>query len=163
MAEYIVMPKLGFDMREGILNQWLKSVGDPVSRGEVVAEIESDKATLDLETQVDGILLHLIEKDGAIVPIGAHMAIVGAEGEDFSQMLSVAANIEGIEYDVGEDAEGNAIEGAAQTTPAAVESAPDDSSEFPRGVKATPVAWWPISPAMGAATCSWRRWIASRC
>ncbi len=46
MAEFIVMPKLGFDMREGVLNQWLKSVGDTVNRGEVIAEIESDKATL---------------------------------------------------------------------------------------------------------------------
>ena len=64
MAEFIVMPKLGFDMREGVLNQWLKNVGDPVSRGEVVAEIESDKATLDLEAQANGILLHLIEKGG---------------------------------------------------------------------------------------------------
>ena len=77
MADFIVMPKLGFDMREGVLNQWLKNIGDPVSRGEVVAEIESDKATLDLEAQTDGVLLHLLEKDGALVPVGAHMAIVG--------------------------------------------------------------------------------------
>jgi pyruvate dehydrogenase E2 component (dihydrolipoamide acetyltransferase) len=87
MAEYVVMPKLGFDMREGVLNTWLKSVGDTVSRGDVLAEIESDKATLELESQVEGTLLALLEDPGAIVPVGANVAIVGEPGEDISAML----------------------------------------------------------------------------
>jgi pyruvate dehydrogenase E2 component (dihydrolipoamide acetyltransferase) len=91
MAEYIVMPKLGFDMREGVLNNWLKQVGDTVTKGEVVAEIESDKATLELESQVSGVLLKLIEEPGAVVPIGANLAIVGQEGEDVSGMDGGAA------------------------------------------------------------------------
>ena len=97
MAEFIVMPKLGFDMREGVLTQWLKEVGDSISHGEVVAEIESDKATLDLESQVEGVLLHRLEEDGAIVPIGANMAIVGEEGEDISTMLNANGSTESAE------------------------------------------------------------------
>ena len=137
MAEFIVMPKLGFDMREGVLNTWLKAVGDPVSRGEVVAEIESDKATLDLESTVEGTLLAILEDPGAVVPVGANMAIVGEEGEDISGMTD----------DGGAEEE----TAAAETEPAAAESQPDTtatqesgetavSAEFPAGVKATPVA-----------------------
>ncbi len=141
MAEYIVMPKLGFDMREGVLNQWLKEIGEPVTRGEVVAEIESDKATLDLESQVEGTLLHLIEEAGAIVPIGANMAIVGAEGEDISGMVDDTSGQNGAA------AEADKIEAPAETaeekTPAeAVQPQKSSavSAEFPDGVKATPVA-----------------------
>ncbi len=134
MAEFIVMPKLGFDMREGVLNQWLKSVGDTVSRGEVIAEIESDKATLDLEAQSAGVLLRLLEKDGAVVPVGAQMAIVGDEGEDISGML--AASTPGVEAESVEQ------EMVPEAAPAAVTAgaSPTASSEFPGGVKATPVA-----------------------
>jgi len=135
MAEFIVMPKLGFDMREGVLNQWLKDVGDPVSRGEVVAEIESDKATLDLESQANGILLHLIEKDGAVVPVGAHMAIVGEEGEDISGMMD--ANGNGASSETEKEA---AAPAAEPTTDPVDGEAPSTSTEFPGGVKATPVA-----------------------
>ena len=86
MAEYIVMPKLGFDMREGVLNNWLKKVGESINKGEVVAEIESDKATLELEAQVAGTLLHLLHGPGDVVPIGANLAIVGQPGEDVSAL-----------------------------------------------------------------------------
>jgi pyruvate dehydrogenase E2 component (dihydrolipoamide acetyltransferase) len=134
MAAFIVMPKLGFDMREGLLNQWLKEVGDLVSRGEVVAEIESDKATLELESQVEGQLLHLIEKDGAIVPIGAQMAIVGQDGEDISEMLAAIGN--------GDRSDSPEEEATAEAAPEPVQadSSTTVSSEFPGGVKATPIA-----------------------
>lgn len=134
MAAFIVMPKLGFDMREGLLNQWLKEVGDLVSRGEVVAEIESDKATLELESQVEGQLLHLIEKDGAIVPIGAQMAIVGQDGEDISEMLAAIGN--------GDRSDSLEEEATAEAAPEPVQadSSTTVSSEFPGGVKATPIA-----------------------
>ena len=77
MAEFIVMPKLGFDMREAVLNSWLKKVGDPVTKGEIIAEIESDKATLELEAQATGTLLHLLAESGDVMAIGANLAIVG--------------------------------------------------------------------------------------
>lgn len=140
MADYVVMPKLGFDMREGVLNQWLKAVGDQVTRGEVIAEIESDKATLELESQLDGVLLQILEDAGAIVPVGANLAIVGEEGEDFSDLIS--------DEEAGETTETAppvVTEEAPSTTQApaangAAQQAPTVSSEFPEGVKATPVA-----------------------
>lgn len=135
MAEYIVMPKLGFDMREGELNRWLKEVGETVTRGEVVAEIESDKATLDLESQVDGTLLHVIEEAGAIVPIGANMAIVGEEGEDISAMVEDASSSDGAAAE-----EAAPAEAAEESAPAKEAKPAVVSSEFPGGVKATPVA-----------------------
>lgn len=138
MAEFIVMPKLGFDMREGVLNQWLKEVGDSISRGEVVAEIESDKATLDLESQTEGVLLKKLEEPGAIVPIGANMAIVGQKGEDISGMVGDS----GAEAaPAGEEAEPEVQAESAEAPPAAAsEKSAAVSGEFPGGVKATPVA-----------------------
>lgn len=161
MAEYVVMPKLGFDMREGVLNNWLKQVGDTITKGEVVAEIESDKATLELESQVSGVLLKLLEEPGAIVPIGANLAIVGQEGEDVSGMSAggAAAASNGQEAKVEEKPAQSQAETPAQATtgPAAqarptpqgteeAEEADDQepsaepSTEYPDGVKATPVA-----------------------
>ena len=67
MAEFVVMPKLGFDMREGELVSWVKQVGDQVNKGDIVAEIESDKATLELESQVSGVLLKTLYEPGAVV------------------------------------------------------------------------------------------------
>jgi pyruvate dehydrogenase E2 component (dihydrolipoamide acetyltransferase) len=143
MAQYVVMPKLGFDMREGVLNQWVKSVGEPISRGEVIAEIESDKATLELESQVEGVLLHVLEDAGAIVPVGANLAIVGEEGEDISAMLDGKSAVDS-EDTVTETAAESAAESAptktAPPTNGAGQAAPVVSSEFPEGVKATPVA-----------------------
>jgi pyruvate dehydrogenase E2 component (dihydrolipoamide acetyltransferase) len=91
MAEYIVMPKLGFDMREGVLVSWLKQVGEQVQKGDVVAEIESDKATLELESQVSGTLLKTLAEAGDVVPIGGNLAIVGEQGEDVSAMADGSA------------------------------------------------------------------------
>ncbi|MBP9503530.1 MAG: 2-oxo acid dehydrogenase subunit E2 [Candidatus Promineofilum sp.] len=137
MAEYIVMPKLGFDMREGVLNTWLKKVGDPVSKGDVVAEIESDKATLELESHVSGTMLQLLHAPGDVVPVGANMAVVGAAGEA-----------------VAESPGGNGAAPAAEAKPAATTAVPAaptaatpeakpptaPDATFPGGVKATPVA-----------------------
>ena len=138
MAEYIVMPKLGFDMREGVLNQWLKDVGDSVARGEVVAEIESDKATLDLESQVEGVLLKVLQEDGAVVPVGAQMAIVGAQGEDISNLAATNGDSEElVEEAAPEPAQGTSPAAAQEAAPA---TEAQDFAEFPGGVRATPVA-----------------------
>lgn len=137
MAEYIVMPKLGFDMREGVLNTWLKDVGDLVNKGEVVAEIESDKATLDLEAQVEGTLLAFLEEAGAVVPIGANLAIVGQPGEDISSLKGGVSAVQ--KPATKEAAPAPAGTTAAATAPAAP-SGEAISAEFPAGVKATPIA-----------------------
>jgi pyruvate dehydrogenase E2 component (dihydrolipoamide acetyltransferase) len=143
MAEYVVMPKLGFDMREGVLNQWVKSIGEPISRGEVIAEIESDKATLELESQVEGILLQVLQEAGAVVPVGANLAIVGEEGEDISAMSdgrSTVAREDASTETAAEPTTESAQSKTAPPTNGSGQAVPAVSSEFPDGVKATPVA-----------------------
>jgi pyruvate dehydrogenase E2 component (dihydrolipoamide acetyltransferase) len=150
MAEYIVMPKLGFDMREAELVSWLKEEGEAVEKGEIVAEIESDKATLELEAQASGILLKKLEEAGAVVPVGGNIAIVGSEGEDISGMVGdagAAPPAEAAEPEEAPAAAEDAAPAAEAAAPAeeaeqAEEAAPSAavSDEFPGGVRATPVA-----------------------
>jgi len=81
MADIIHMPKLGFDMKEGTLVRWVKLEGEKVQKGDVIAEIETDKATVEVESNYTGVLLkHFVEAD-SIVPIGDPIASVGKEGE----------------------------------------------------------------------------------
>jgi len=75
------MPKLGFDMAEGTLVNWTKAVGDTINKGDVIAEIETDKATIEIEAQHGGTLLQFLAEPGEVVAVGAPIAYVGAEGE----------------------------------------------------------------------------------
>lgn len=81
MAETINMPKLGFDMAEGTLVRWVKDVGDAVNKGEVLAEIETDKATVEVESALSGTVLQLLVNQGDVVPVNAPIAIIGEAGE----------------------------------------------------------------------------------
>lgn len=81
MAETINMPKLGFDMAEGLLVRWVKQVGENINKGDVLAEIETDKATVEVESSASGVVLQHIVDQGTIVPINAPIAIVGQAGE----------------------------------------------------------------------------------
>ncbi len=81
MAETITMPKLGFDMAEGTLVRWVKQVGENIKKGDVLAEIETDKATVEVESSASGVILQLIVDQGSVVPVNAPIAVVGAEGE----------------------------------------------------------------------------------
>lgn len=81
MAETIKMPKLGFDMAEGMLVRWVKQVGEKINKGDVLAEIETDKATVEVESPAGGVVLSHIVDQGNMVPVNAPIAIVGAEGE----------------------------------------------------------------------------------
>jgi pyruvate dehydrogenase E2 component (dihydrolipoamide acetyltransferase) len=81
MAETINMPKLGFDMAEGLLVRWVKQVGETINKGDVLAEIETDKATVEVESPASGVVLSHIVDQGSIVPVNAPIAVVGAEGE----------------------------------------------------------------------------------
>ena len=81
MAETITMPKLGFDMQEGTLIRWVKSEGENVNKGDVLAEIETDKATVEVESSAGGIVRKLLVDQGAVVPIGAAIAIIGTKDE----------------------------------------------------------------------------------
>jgi pyruvate dehydrogenase E2 component (dihydrolipoamide acetyltransferase) len=81
MAETISMPKLGFDMQEGTLVRWVRTEGEAVNKGDVLAEIETDKATVEVESSASGIVRRLLVDQGAIVPIGAPIAIIGTADE----------------------------------------------------------------------------------
>lgn len=84
------MPKLSDTMTEGVVAEWTKKVGDKVSNGEVLAEIETDKATMEFESFYDGVLLHIGVEKGKAAPVNAILAIIGKEGEDISALLAGA-------------------------------------------------------------------------
>lgn len=90
MAEIVRMPKMSDTMTEGVIAKWHKKVGDTVKSGELMAEIETDKATMDYESFNTGTVLHLGAKEGEAVKINDVLAIVGNKGEDFSSLLAGA-------------------------------------------------------------------------
>ncbi|MEM6767066.1 MAG: pyruvate dehydrogenase complex dihydrolipoamide acetyltransferase [Bacteroidota bacterium] len=94
MAEIIRMPRLSDTMTEGVIAAWHKQVGEDVSSGDLLAEIETDKATMDLESFFDGKLLHIGVEEGKGIPVGELLAIIGEEGEDISPHLSAGAAAE---------------------------------------------------------------------
>ncbi|MGF1670778.1 MAG: pyruvate dehydrogenase complex dihydrolipoamide acetyltransferase [Balneolaceae bacterium] len=87
MAIKIEMPKLSDTMEEGVIAKWNVSEGDKVKSGDIIAEVETDKATMEVEVFDDGTILKLLVNEGDAVPLGGTMAIVGEEGEDISDML----------------------------------------------------------------------------
>ena len=88
MAEAIKMPKMSDTMTEGVLAKWHKKVGDKIKPGDVIAEIETDKATMDFESFQDGVLLYIGVEEGKAVPVDALIAIVGSVGEDYKSILN---------------------------------------------------------------------------
>lgn len=90
MAEVIRMPKMSDTMTEGVIQSWLKKVGDDIKPGDILAEVETDKATMELENYVKGTLLHIGIPDGGTVPVDAVIAIVGQKGEDITALLNGA-------------------------------------------------------------------------
>jgi pyruvate dehydrogenase E2 component (dihydrolipoamide acetyltransferase) len=88
MAEVVRMPKMSDTMTEGVIAKWHKKVGDKVNSGDLVAEIETDKATMDFESYQEGTLLYIGPKEGEAVAIDAVIAVLGEPGEDFQALLS---------------------------------------------------------------------------
>ena len=131
MAETISMPKLGFDMAEGLLVRWVKQVGEQINKGDVLAEIETDKATVEVESSASGVVLSHIVDQGSMVPVNAPIAVVGAAGEKVDAPAAAPK------------AEAKAEEKpAAQTQPTAA-SAPSGQASAPADngpVKASPLA-----------------------
>jgi pyruvate dehydrogenase E2 component (dihydrolipoamide acetyltransferase) len=91
MATIITMPRLSDTMTEGVVATWLKKVGDTIKTGEILAEIETDKATMEFESFYDGVLLHIGIHEGESAPVDALLAIVGKQGEDISTLLTAGA------------------------------------------------------------------------
>ena len=88
MAEVINMPRLSDTMEEGTLAKWFKKVGDTVKEGEILAEIETDKATMEFESFYDGVLLHIGIDEGSTAPVDSIIAIIGSKGEDISEIIN---------------------------------------------------------------------------
>jgi pyruvate dehydrogenase E2 component (dihydrolipoamide acetyltransferase) len=91
MAEVVRMPKMSDTMEEGVIASWLVKEGDTVKSGDILAEVETDKATMELESYEDGVLLHIGIKEKESVPVNGIIAIIGKKGEDISSLLSEAS------------------------------------------------------------------------
>ena len=87
MAEIITMPRLSDTMTEGVVAKWLKKVGDKVSEGDILAEIETDKATMEFESFHSGELLYIGIEEGKTAPVDSVIAIIGESGEDYNSLL----------------------------------------------------------------------------
>lgn len=135
MAEVVSMPKLGFDMAEGVLVKWVIAEGEQVERGQILAEIETDKATVEVESAFSGVVHNHLAGEGDILPVGVPIAVIGEEGEE----IDLSALVGDVEISDGES--------PAEETESPPEVASDATSEvspvggqFPGGVKASPVA-----------------------
>lgn len=114
----VEMPKMSDTMEEGVLVAWLAEEGDAVSSGDIIAQVETDKATMDLEVYDDGVLLKRVIPEGAAVPIGGLIAVLGKAGEDISGLLA------GYDGAAGASAAAPAPETPAPETPVPETSAP---------------------------------------
>ena len=132
MAKTVNMPKLGFDMAEGTLVRWVIQVGQPVQKGAVLAEIETDKATVEVESAFEGIVAQHLVEAGSVVPVGTPIAIIAAPGEQVAASVAPTA----------------AAPAAVETAPAPAGTAataivvPAEAAEghLPGGIKASPLA-----------------------
>ena len=143
MAEIIRMPRLSDTMEEGNIVGWLKSVGDQVEPGDVLAEVETDKATMELESFLSGTLLYIGQKEGA-VPVDGIIAIIGDKGESYEALLKEAQESGGSAAEKEEVKEEPAAPTSTPAPPAPVKSAPAPvaapvQSEGGR-IKASPLA-----------------------
>lgn len=112
MAEVVKMPKMSDTMTEGVLAKWHKKVGDKIKSGDLLAEVETDKATMDLESYQDGTILYIGAEEGKAIAIDAVIAVIGKEGEDYKTALDA-------EGGSTPQAEPKAEEKPAPTAPAA--------------------------------------------
>jgi pyruvate dehydrogenase E2 component (dihydrolipoamide acetyltransferase) len=142
MAEAITMPKLGFDMREGVLIRWVKNEGETVNKGDILVEIETDKATVEVESSASGVVRKLLASQGDVVPVGAVMAIIGTADENIDDLVAAAG------------ASTSAAPAPAEAAPAAAQTAPEPAPVAAAPAPATtqpspepaPVATTPAAP-----------------
>ncbi|MGE0598160.1 MAG: dihydrolipoamide acetyltransferase family protein [Dehalococcoidia bacterium] len=141
MAFEVTMPQMGADMTEGTVVKWFKSVGDTVTRGEIIAEIETDKADVELEAYESGTLIKLIAEEGEVVPVGEVIALLGEAGEkapDVERKPPAEPAKRTIEPEVKAEAE------AKEPVPAAVADrpapAPAKAAESDGRIRISPVA-----------------------
>src|SRR2546423_4177457 len=90
MATKVIMPKLSPTMEEGQISRWLKKEGDKVSMGEPLAEIDTDKATMEMQALATGVLRKILINEGQLAPLGQTIAVIGEPNEDIAALLSEA-------------------------------------------------------------------------
>ncbi len=141
MAEVIRMPRMSDTMEEGVIVGWLKNEGDDIEPGDILAEVETDKATMELESYWEGKLLHIAIKEGP-VPVDAVVAVVGEEGEDYEALLEEASQEQKEEkeeeQEEQEDTTADSTEEEKSDTPAPAET--QKSSTDDGRTKASPLA-----------------------
>ncbi|NHF60976.1 pyruvate dehydrogenase complex dihydrolipoamide acetyltransferase [Flavobacteriaceae bacterium TP-CH-4] len=131
MAEVINMPRLSDTMEEGTVAKWLKQVGDKIEEGDILAEIETDKATMEFESFHEGTLLHIGIAEGDGAPVDSLLAIIGEEGEDISGLLNGDTSSSGEDSDKTEAPEEDK-QSEAETKEKSEASV---SNEIPEGVE----------------------------
>lgn len=133
MAEVVNMPRLSDTMEEGVVAKWLKQKGDKVAEGEILAEIETDKATMEFESFHDGVLLHIGVEEGEGAPVDTLLAIIGEEGEDISDLIKNSGKENSSD---GKAEESEAVDSTKSTSKEeASEETDDDDSVVPDGVE----------------------------
>ena len=138
MAEVVSMPKLGFDMAEGVLVRWVVAEGGQVERGQVLAEIETDKATVEVESAHTGVVHNHLAVEGDILPIGMPIAVIGEADEQIDLETLVGDLGSSGDESAAKDAE-SALEVGVADSLGADTSSPE-SSQLPDRVKASPIA-----------------------
>ena len=128
MAKIITMPRLSDTMTEGVVAKWLKKVGDKISEGDILAEIETDKATMEFESFNSGTLLHIGLQEGETAPVDSLLAIIGAEGEDITPLLHLGRPTSASATETVADTKEEAKEEQTIASPAAA------TAEIPKGV-----------------------------
>ena len=129
MAQVINMPRLSDTMEEGVVAKWLVSIGDKISEGDILAEIETDKATMEFESFHDGVLLHIGINEGETAEVDTLLAIIGEENEDISSILVPEIKKDGAQLDlvdqINETEKNNDL-----SKPQVVENSEDSSKNF---------------------------------
>jgi len=140
MAIKIEMPKLSDTMEEGVIAKWNVKEGDKISAGDIIAEVETDKATMDVEAFDDGTLLKIVTQEGDAVPLGGLIAVIGDEGEDISDILDSAGGSDNSSADDSDKQEAKSEEKEETKTESASDVASTTESSNDGRVKASPLA-----------------------
>jgi len=141
MAEVINMPRLSDTMEEGVVAKWLKKEGDKVEEGDILAEIETDKATMEFESFHEGTLLHIGIAEGETAPVDTLLAIIGEEGEDISDLIKGGSGSSNKSEDKSKDKEAKKEESSEKddnSEEAEEEKSSEDNSndgDLPEGVE----------------------------
>ena len=147
MAEIVKMPKLSDTMTEGVVAEWHKKVGEEVESGDLLAEIETDKATMEFESFQDGYLLYIGVEKGGTAPVDSVLCILGEKGEDYKELLKKAEADAPVKEEKVEEAPAPASAAAPVATPSpATIAAPPAPPAAPPAASTTPKSAAPAPP-----------------